>query len=151
MQLYILAVLFIRLSITFFLYRLISHSRPKRYILHATTTVLIIMYIAPLLLATLSTRPIAAAWDLDVRLAGYTDIINLPLEITVMAIINLVIDLWLLALPIHSVLSLQMPLQKRIGVTAIFLIGAVGCAGAVVKLVFLSPTLNSYDSTCKFS
>jgi len=109
------------------------------------------MYIAPLLLATLSTRPIAAAWDLEVRLAGYTDIINLPLEITVMAIINLVIDLWLLALPIHSVLSLQMPLQKRIGVTAIFLIGAVGCAGAVVKLVFLSPTLNSYDSTCKFS
>src|ERR1700712_405537 len=85
---------------------------------------------------------------MDVRLAGFTQV-NLSLEIFILTIFYLLMDLWLLILPLHTIWSLQLPLRTRIGVAWVFIFGGVACAGAILKTVDIYPVFHSYDPLCK--
>ena len=149
-QIYMTAILFIRLSITALLYNLIGPtSRVKIWLLHVTVGILIAEWVTQILAFTFATKPISAAWDMDVRLSGFKNTVNLPLEVFILTIFYLIMDVWLLIVPIHTIWTLQLPLRKRIGVSCIFIFGGVACAGAVVKTVYIYPVLDSYDATCK--
>jgi hypothetical protein len=149
-QLYMTAILFIRLSITALLYRLIGpSSRVKKWLLHLTVAILVIEWVVQTLAFIFATKPISAAWDMDVRLSGFEKTVNLPLEVFILTIFYLVMDIWLLIVPIHTIWTLQLPLRTRIGVSCVFIFGGVACAGAIVKTVYIYPVLDSYDATCK--
>jgi hypothetical protein len=144
------AILFIRLSITALLYRLIGPSSTvKRWLLHLTVVILVAEWIVQILAFTFATKPISAAWDMDVRLSGFKSTVNLPLEVFILTIFYLLMDVWLLVVPIHTIWSLQLSLRKRISVTCVFIFGGVACAGAIVKTIYIYPVLDSYDATCK--
>ncbi|KAF1808895.1 hypothetical protein P152DRAFT_476982 [Eremomyces bilateralis CBS 781.70] len=144
-MLYFHAIFLIRLSITAFLYRLMGvASMTKRILLHSTVVFLILELIIQVFAFVFACKPISAAWDMDVRLAGFKSI-NLALEIFVLTVIYLATDVWLLVLPIHTVWSLQLPLWTRIGVTWVFAFGGVACAGAVVKTIYVYPVFHSWD------
>lgn len=148
-MLYFTAICVIRLSITAFLYRLIGRtSRIKRILLHITTILLILQFLNQIFVYVFACKPISAGWDLDVRLTGYK-CDNVPLEIFALAIVYIVMDVWLLVLPIHTVWNLQLPLRTRIGVTWVFTFGIVACAGAIYKTVYVYSVFDSFDPNCK--
>jgi hypothetical protein len=123
-------------------------SSRKRLLLHLTVALLTLEFIVQVLAFVFAYKPISAGWDMNVRLAGYSHV-NITLEVFILSLIYLLTDIWLLVLPIHTIWSLQLPLQTRIGVTWVFVFGGVACAGAVMKLVYIYPTLNSFDPVCK--
>lgn len=125
-------------------------SRFKRWLLHITVVILAAEWVVQILAFTFATKPISAAWDMDVRLSGFINTVNLPLEVFILTIFYLVIDVWLLILPIHTIWTIPFSLRTRISVTWVFIFGGVACAGAVVKTVYIYPVLDSYDATCKF-
>lgn len=144
-----MAIFVIRLSITAFLYRLMAAaSKIKRILLHFTVVLLTLELIVQVFAFVFAYKPIAAGWDMRVRLAGYSHL-NITLEVFILSIIYLVTDVWLLILPLHTIWTLQLPLQTRIGVTWVFLFGGVACAGAIMKAVYIYPTLDSYDPVCE--
>ncbi|KAL9596411.1 MAG: hypothetical protein Q9179_004623 [Wetmoreana sp. 5 TL-2023] len=54
----------------------------------------------------------------------------------VMAAVNVVSDFYLLAIPIPVVWNLQMPLKRKIGVSAIFLTGFMACICSTINTYF---------------
>ena len=145
---YFSAIFFIRLSITAFLYQLIGlTSYIKRILLHVTVAFLAVQFLVQVLATVLSCRPISAAWDIHVRLAGFSSF-NVPLEVLTIMVFYLITDIWLLAFPIHVIWTLSLPLRTRIAVTWVFIFGGVACAGAIVKMAYIYPTFDSYDPSC---
>ena len=144
-----MAIFIIRLSITAFLYRLMaSASKIKRILLHLTVILLTLELVIQVFAFVFAYNPISAGWDMNVRLEGYSHV-NITLEVLILSIIYLVTDVWLLVLPLHTIWTLQLPLQTRIGVTWVFVFGGVACAGAIMKAVYIYATLDSYDPVCK--
>lgn len=123
-------------------------SKTKQILLHITVVVLVLEFVVQVFLYIFSNKPISAGWDMDVRLAGYSHL-NTTLEIFILSILYLLTDVWLLVLPLHTIWTLQLPLQTRIGVTWVFLFGGVACAGAILKAVHIYSTLNSFDPLCE--
>ena len=66
-------------------------------------------------------HPRAKVWDPSI--SGHCVSGNLLLIIS--ATINVVSDISILVLPIHSIFQLQLPLKRKIGVSAVFAIGIV--------------------------
>jgi hypothetical protein len=144
------AVFFVRLSITALLYRLMGHSsKIKQWLLHTTVIILVAEWIVQIPAFVFATKPISAAWDFNVRLSGFEQTVNAPLEVFILTILYFVMDVWLLVFPIHTIWNLQLPLRTRISASMVFIFGGVACAGAIVKTVYIYPAFNSYDSTCK--
>ncbi|MCJ1466364.1 hypothetical protein MMC07_004983 [Pseudocyphellaria aurata] len=62
-------------------------------------------------------------------------------------IFNVVTDFYLLILPLPAVWSLQLPIRKKIGVSAIFLTGLVACICSIVGVVYRAPVSLNSDYT----
>jgi hypothetical protein len=146
---YYSAIFTVRLSITAFLYRLMATtSKTKRILLHITVVVLALQFLVQVFTYVFANHPISAGWDMKVRIAGYSHP-NTTLEIFILSIIYLLTDVWLLILPIHTIWSLKLPIQTRIGVTWVFVFGGVACCGAILKACYIYDTLDTFDPVCK--
>ncbi|KAF1812341.1 hypothetical protein P152DRAFT_33130 [Eremomyces bilateralis CBS 781.70] len=144
-SLYFAAICIIRLSITAFLYRLISPVfKTKRILLHCTVVFIFLEFAITGFLHIFAYKPISAGWDIDVRLAGFTSI-NVPLGIFIGSIVYLITDVWLLIIPIHTVWTLRLSIWRRIGITWVFAFGSVACVGAILKTIYVYPLFDSYD------
>jgi hypothetical protein len=123
-------------------------SKTKRILLHITAVVLTLQFLVQVFAYIFANKPISAGWDMNVRISGYSHP-NTTLEIFILSIFYLLTDVWLLILPIHTIWALQLPIQTRIGVTWVFVFGGVACCGAIVKAVYIYPTLDSFDPVCE--
>ncbi|MCJ1252151.1 hypothetical protein MMC30_009389 [Trapelia coarctata] len=63
------------------------------------------------------------------------------------ASMNLVSDLILLILPLHSVWKLQMKLKRKLQVSAVFATGVIACVSSLMRLIYSIQIFNSADST----
>jgi hypothetical protein len=126
-----------------------SDSKPKRWLLHGTVALLISEWLIQMFAIIFANSPVSAGWDMNVRIDGFKRVINLGLEIFVLTIFCVLLDVWLLVLPVSTIWSLQLPLRTRISVSFCFVFCGVACAGAVLKTLYIYPVFNSYDSTCK--
>ncbi|KAF2402025.1 hypothetical protein EJ06DRAFT_372004 [Trichodelitschia bisporula] len=143
---YFSAVCLVRASIIAFYYRLIGVAAPRtRVFLHITSVALTLQFIVQVFTFVFGWRPIRGGWDLQARLDGAVPRYNLALSIFFMSIVYLLMDIWLLVLPIHTVLRLRLPLGTRVGVSSVFLFGAFACVGAVLKTAYVYRVFNSYD------
>lgn len=66
---------------------------------------------------------------------------------TIQSAIGTVLDIYILALPLHIVLRLQMPLGKRLQLVGVFSTALLGIAASVVSLVYKVKILSSSDSS----
>jgi len=147
-MIYFAAIFLIRLSITAFMYRFIGlTSDIKRMLLHVTAAILAAQFLVQVIAYVFSCKPISAAWDINVRLAGFSSI-NVPLEIFILTIFYLLMDVWLLVFPLHTIWSLSLPLRTRMAVTWVFIFGGVACAGAILKTAHVYSVFDSYDPLC---
>jgi hypothetical protein len=126
-----------------------GRSKVKRWILHSTVAVLIAEWLIQMLAIIFASNPVSAGWDMNVRINGFKQILNLGLEIFVLTVFCVVLDVWLLFLPVSTIWSLQLPIRTRISVCCCFIFGAAAVGGAIMKTAYIYPVFNSYDSTCK--
>ncbi|CAO2653666.1 Nn.00g030770.m01.CDS01 [Neocucurbitaria sp. VM-36] len=90
-------------------------------------------------------KPIAASWN--PLLLGTAVCINRGAIYIATAVIGVVTDVILIALPIPTIWGLQMPMKQKIGLTAIFGIGSITMVTSIVRLVVLLPSLTNPDAT----
>lgn len=64
-------------------------------------------------------------------------------------IINVISDLYLIALPVPALWSLQMPLRRKLGVVAVISTGLIACIASILGLVFRINFIRSKDGTGK--
>ncbi|KAM0801902.1 hypothetical protein BDR22DRAFT_145079 [Usnea florida] len=60
---------------------------------------------------------------------------------------SVVSDLYLVILPLPAVWSMQLPLRKKIGVSAMFLTGSVACIASILGLYYRVIEINTDDNT----
>ncbi|RYP53962.1 hypothetical protein DL769_010422 [Monosporascus sp. CRB-8-3] len=124
------------------------HSRNGFYwACQAVIAVNIVFYLTAIILTNLACTPYRRNWDktvpgtcLDIR------VINLST-----AVINLVVDVVILALPQKVIWDLQMSGRRRVGISLIFAIGIVACVSAACRIQAATGWLRSDDMTYHFS
>ncbi len=64
------------------------------------------------------------------------------------AIISIITDLAIVVMPIPLVWQLHLPINRRIGICAIFFLGGIVVLASIVRVTYL-PKLATYDPLCK--
>ncbi|KAF2463677.1 uncharacterized protein BDR25DRAFT_297833 [Lindgomyces ingoldianus] len=133
--LYPLASGFVRISILLFYDRVFSKaSKPMRIVIRASL-VFVGCYIAGFVTyAGFLCKPLHKFWKPFERREYCGDNVNYWIYTALLYSVSLLQDLELLFLPIGSVIGLQMPLKRRIGVIIIFALGTSACVAAAYKL-----------------
>ena len=72
------------------------------------------------LVYSLDCRPFAYRWNKEID-GGHCG--NIPAEETSSAVVNMIIDLVIMVLPTPVIWKLQMPLRKKVSISAIFSLG----------------------------
>jgi len=86
---------------------------------------------------------IANTWRgkcLDNRKSGYSS-----------AGTHLILDTAVLVLPMYSIWKLKLPLQDRLRIIAVFLLGIFACICAALRFVYIRKIVKGLDVTCKFA
>lgn len=112
----------VKLPILFFLLRLSGHRRSIRWSIYAINVFNIALMIAIFLTVIFQTIPIRAYWDLSVKPRRQ---INGPEFYISTAIITIVTDFLVLAIPFWVVVGLKMRLAAKMGLIVVFLAGGV--------------------------
>ena len=87
-------------------------------------------------------RPIRASWDI---FPDYAYFCISDSSIIVFGILNAVTDFVVLGLPIPIVWSLQLPVETRAAVIALFSLSALACAAGILRTVYSAYWADSYD------
>lgn len=79
--------------------------------------------IAGFLVLIFSCNPVAASWDLNLANLPTTSCINRPAEYLAQSSLNIVTDICVFLLPLHTVWNLHLPFRQKLGVSSIFALG----------------------------
>lgn len=111
-----------KISILLIYYRIFAISRSlRRHVL--VVGVVVIMFWAATTLATIfNCWPIEWSWKNSFSPAPYC--INYNIFWLTAGVIEVVLDIWIIILPMREVKKLQLSVQKRVGLASVFLIGA---------------------------
>ncbi|MCJ1379674.1 hypothetical protein MMC17_002776 [Xylographa soralifera] len=141
-QLYGLAVTFIKVSVLLFYRRVfpLAHLRMRINIIGGFV---IAWLLANNLLAALQCMQVQKAWRLE--LPGQC--INSLAFVLAIQVPNVVLDMIVLALPMHVVYKLHLPRSKKIGLAGIFLLGGGSVIIAIVRLGVLIVSLDQEDTS----
>ncbi|KAF2010250.1 hypothetical protein BU24DRAFT_73590 [Aaosphaeria arxii CBS 175.79] len=90
-------------------------------------------------------KPIAASWD--PLLLPTAVCVNRGAIYITQAVLGIVTDCLLIALPIPTVLKLQMSTQLKLGLVAFFAVGIVTIVTSIIRLIILLPSLTTMDQT----
>ncbi|KAH4268626.1 hypothetical protein HBI38_042840 [Parastagonospora nodorum] len=111
----------------------------------STLAVTLSAYISIFFSLLFACKPIAASWD--PLLLPIAVCINRGGIYIAQAVIGIVTDVLLLALPIPTVLKLQMPTKQKFGLVGIFAVGSITIVTSIVRLIILLPSLTTADQT----
>lgn len=113
------------MSLCFFYLRLFPEPVVRRC-LWATQVFIILLGSTFIIVDLVQCKPLTWFWNrLDQNATGNGECIDINAVSWAHAIINIVLDLWMLALPATQILSLQMTLRKKVHVLAMFALGAL--------------------------
>ena len=95
-----------------------------RYVLYITEAIVLSWCMAATFAVVFKCKPIHIAWTIDpVELMEHCDDYNAYLIAT--SVINVILDFWILALPLSIVWALQMSRRSKASLSGIFLLGAL--------------------------
>lgn len=112
---------FAKTSLFLLYYRVFALKQLMRTMIIGGVTFAFVLYIVVMVsvMGTLCTPRVGRAWDFAVLLSCRKAL----LFSVVQAVSNLALDLFILVLPIPAIVQLQLPMNKKIGVFAIFMTG----------------------------
>ena len=138
----------IKTSVLLFYLRLFGTpgTRPGfRKLLFATQTLVVLWFLGSILPGIFRCHPIHDSWNL--KLLGDPDVrhdcINDNTYYISTSVFNVALDLWILLLPISIIWTLQLSARRKVGLSAIFLLGGlyVPCAPLVAAVCICSHSL----------
>ncbi|KAI9660212.1 MAG: hypothetical protein M1831_003519 [Alyxoria varia] len=94
-----------------------------RYAVFATLGLVVAFFIGQILTAVLICRPVALQWDKSIH-GQCGSVVGQQIAL---AVVNMVIDAIIVALPMPVVWHLQMPVKKKIGISSMFALGLIIC------------------------
>ncbi|KAF6796334.1 CFEM domain-containing protein [Colletotrichum sojae] len=121
----------VKSSILVFLLRLGGHKRGVRWAIYGLNAVNLLTMVAIFLTVLFQTIPINAFWDASVR--KQRQIVG-PLFYIVSAIITIITDFFVLAIPFWIFLGLKMRMAAKIGLIVVFLAGGVSIVVAILRV-----------------
>ena len=114
----------IKTSILLFYLRLFGARNWFRYVIYITEAIVLSWCIATIFPTVFHCKPIHIAWSIDpVEMIGHCNNVNAYLIAT--SVINVILDFWILALPLSVVWMLQMSRKSKVSLSGIFLLGAL--------------------------
>ncbi|KAL5117518.1 hypothetical protein ACEQ8H_004548 [Pleosporales sp. CAS-2024a] len=128
---YYLSVNAIKISILFFYLRI------------GTISLLVTFGSVCIIVILMQCRPLHKMWDLTGMVPGTC--INTSVFIYTTSATNIVIDIWILLLPIKLLLSIQRPGREKSALVAIFALGALSCIASIVRLYSVHVFTVSHD------
>ncbi|KAK6507941.1 hypothetical protein TWF481_006361 [Arthrobotrys musiformis] len=144
---YTWSITLIKMSILFLYERIIPKTHSMRKVLTAFMVFQIVYFFACELTFIFQCNPIEGALDFSYRIYKSPKCIPLKPMLYSFGIIHIFVDLALLVLPIRVIWELQMPIKRKISTLSLFVVGAIGCICAVMRIVTLSTLLNGFDFT----
>ncbi|PGH02239.1 hypothetical protein AJ79_07688 [Helicocarpus griseus UAMH5409] len=143
---YTVSLPFAKCSILAFYLRL-SQERVFRTAVYLTIAFIACYATSGLLVIIFSCNPVEGSWDLNVASQPTTYCVNRPVNYIAQASFNIFSDIVIILLPIRTIWKLQMPLNQRLSIIAIFACGFFVCIVSVIRLTAVSKLLTSTDLT----
>ncbi|MCJ1396873.1 hypothetical protein MMC11_000063 [Xylographa trunciseda] len=141
--LYVFTLLGYKLAILFLYLRLFNIDRIFRYVTYAVMTFVVGYLLCNFITQVAGCRPISKFWS-PVTPGYCYDSIKADLAFGSM---NWISDFAIFALPWPIVWKLQLTRKEKIGVSLVFMSGAVACIMAVIRCAYMYTDLGSYDRT----
>ncbi|KAM7210385.1 hypothetical protein V8F06_014228 [Rhypophila decipiens] len=104
-------------------------------------------YLAAFFSFVFQCTPREKAWDLIGEAAREGSCIDVAAATVVGGVMNLVLDLGILVVPIWAIWRLKLSVKRRLGISAVFAVGAVTCVIAAVGVAVRVPLLWDGDLT----
>ncbi|KAH9883544.1 hypothetical protein F4778DRAFT_766190 [Xylariomycetidae sp. FL2044] len=117
-----------------------------RYMIILTGLVTVATFAAVWFAVEFACKPIEAAWNL--RLYTGDNCIDRPPVYMLQAVMGGVTDILLMALPLPTILGLQMPWKHKMALLCWFGTGLLTLGVAIARLIILNPSLRNSDTTC---
>ncbi|KAL8666781.1 MAG: hypothetical protein Q9168_007417, partial [Polycauliona sp. 1 TL-2023] len=142
-----MSMVLIKLSILFLYRRLFPRENTTRQwrISHATLGIISVMIaITTIFGVAFQCTPVAYAWDLTIP-GGHC--INFKVFARFVNLANMVTDLLILALPMPIVWGLHLDVQRKVAVSAMFLLGGFVCVASILRFYYLESVYTGRDPT----
>lgn len=121
---YPITITAIKISILLFYLRLFGARKWFRHVIYITEAIVLSWCMATILPAVFQCKPIHIAWSIDaIEMMEHCNNLNAYLIAT--SVINVILDFWILALPLSIVWTLQMSRKSKASLSGIFLLGAL--------------------------
>lgn len=143
--LYFFILMLLKLTLLFFFLRIFPARRTKR-VIWATITFTFLWGMAYVIAAVFQCNPISFSWDrwdgehkgkcVNINALGWSN-----------AAISIVLDIWMLALPLYQVFHLKLSWKKKISVTLMFCVGTFVTVMSILRLQSLIHFGNSLNAT----
>lgn len=155
---YNIALLFAKLSILFF-YRAIASQATFRRLVHSTMALITLYTLAASLASIFQCAPISDAWSIAAFLSQFDGVPGRaekpkcydPSTLwLVSAAVNLFSDVVIMLLPIPALLSLNVPVSKRLALVAIFSIGIMAVVASCVRMWVMALWAESPQNSINF-
>ncbi|KAH8689499.1 hypothetical protein BGW36DRAFT_351841 [Talaromyces proteolyticus] len=116
-----------------------------RNVIWGTIVFIAVMSVAIVLATLFQCQPIDAVYDSS-KYAHYYCFPSIPFWYSTAAL-SLVTDFWILALPIPTIIGLQMSRRSKIILIGILSLGAFACVASIVRMVYIVKLYRSKDPT----
>jgi len=137
------AIALVKISIVCFYLRLATADGSFRIQSLATIVFLVVFYIATQVASTLQCLPISDNWNLAEGVKPKC--FNTLVYFYVIAAINIVLDIWILVMPLKTLKDIRRPRRDKIVLFIIFGIGAFSCISSIVRLYTIRVYAQSTD------
>ncbi|KAK6580792.1 hypothetical protein PZA11_007028 [Diplocarpon coronariae] len=140
---YSTVILFVKVSIVCFYSRLAIPDSTLRTWSRATIGFLVLFFVASQVTTLVQCLPIEDNWAItsDVK----TKCANTVIYYYVIAAVNIVVDTWILLLPIKSLWYMKRETRERIVFFVLFGIGALSCISSILRLYTITVYAKSQD------
>ncbi|KAG4412716.1 hypothetical protein IFR04_014147 [Cadophora malorum] len=133
----------VKISIVCFYLRLATVDSALRKGSWATILFLITFYITTQITTTLQCLPIAGNWDLSGNVKKKC--INTVVYFYVVAVVNILIDIWILLLPIRTLSNIKRSRRDKVVLFIIFGVGGFSCISSIIRLYTIKVFATSKD------
>jgi hypothetical protein len=123
-------------------YKRITPSKKVHYAIWTIMTILVSGSLAMLLAQVFACNPVQKGWDITITTGSCLDAFPIYIAIAVLSIST---DFAILSIPVPIVRKLHVPLQQKIGIAMIFIIGSITCITSIIRLVTLVQATGSTD------
>ncbi|KAM0794379.1 hypothetical protein BDR22DRAFT_895231 [Usnea florida] len=103
---------------------------------YALGTLCVLWAIVAVFLLIFQCTPVSAAWNLELETTpGAATCLPSSLDFG-LEISNVILDVLILALPVHMIRNLQMKFSKKIGIIGVFLLGGCVCVAGIMRAYY---------------